>query len=368
MKPERTDGSLTTATDPDVPPRTMRSQRHPRLTAVDLFSGCGGMSLGLSKAGFEVLGAVEIDQLAVDTYQSNHSGTHVWHTDIRNLSALSVKRKLGLRKGDLDLLAGCPPCQGFSTVRTLNGSRRICDQRNDLLNDFLRLVTEIMPKAVLLENVPGLATSYRLPNFLRDLRKLGYSASQHILDAANYGVPQRRRRLIVLASRYECIPLPRKAREIRTVRHAIGELKRPGKSGDRLHDLPERRAPHVRALISLIPKNGGSRIDLGDDAQLRCHAECDGFYDIYGRMKWNEVAPTITSGCVNPSKGRFLHPTQNRSITLREAALIQSFPKSYKFSLDKGKFATAAMIGNALPPEFVRRHAAAIHRHLAEQA
>ena len=120
-----------------------------------------------------------------------------------------------------------------------------------------------------------------------------------------------------------------------------------------------------RTLIRLIPKDGGSRLDLGRQRQLGCHRRCDGFKDVYGRMAWDDVSPTVTGGCVNPSKGRFLHPTKNRCVTLREAALLQSFPPTYRFSLRRGKFPAAQMIGNALPPEFIRRHAKQVGKHLA---
>jgi DNA (cytosine-5)-methyltransferase 1 len=149
-----------------------------------------------------------------------------------------------------------------------------------------------------------------------------------------------------------------------TVREAIGQLPPPGDTGDKLHDFPESRSDKVAALIAMIPKNGGSRQQLGKDHQLECHRKCDGFKDVYGRMAWNDVAPTITSGCVNPSKGRFLHPVQNRTITLREAALLQSFPRNYQFSLARGKFPAALMIGNAFPPLFVKSHAEQVRLHI----
>jgi DNA (cytosine-5)-methyltransferase 1 len=120
------------------------------------------------------------------------------------------------------------------------------------------------------------------------------------------------------------------------------------------------RAPHIEKLIKAIPKDGGSRTDLGEEWQLECHKKSDGFKDVYGRMAWDSLSPTITGGCVNPSKGRFLHPTENRAITLREAALLQTFPKNYRFPLSRGKFPAALLIGNALPPEFIRRHAEAL--------
>ena len=137
-----------------------------------------------------------------------------------------------------------------------------------------------------------------------------------------------------------------------------------GSTGDVLHEAPERRTRRIAAMIRLVPPDGGSRLDLGEEHQLDCHARTDGFKDIYGRMAWDNVSPTITGGCINPSKGRFLHPEEHRAITLREAAVLQSFPPDYQLSLQKGRYAAAELIGNALPPEFVRRHALALRRHI----
>jgi site-specific DNA-cytosine methylase len=157
------------------------------------------------------------------------------------------------------------------------------------------------------------------------------------------------------------------AAECRTVRAAIGKLAQPGRGRDALHNLPRlTRKSHVQALIADIPKNGGSRTQLANERQLACHLKSTGFKDIYGRMAWDDVAPTITGGCFNPSKGRFLHPDEDRAITMREAALLQSFPKTYSFPLNYGKVALAMMIGNALPPEFIRRHALAVAASLEE--
>jgi DNA (cytosine-5)-methyltransferase 1 len=152
-----------------------------------------------------------------------------------------------------------------------------------------------------------------------------------------------------------------------TVKDAIGTMLPAGKSGDALHDLPEIRTPDVMARIKKIPKNGGSRSDLKKSDQLPCHKRCRGFNDIYGRMSWDAVSPTITGGCVNPSKGRFLHPEEDRAITLREAAILQTFPKDYRFHLEGGKGAVATQIGNALPPEFIRRHALQIKTYLTRK-
>jgi len=325
--------------------------------AIDLFCGCGGLTLGLKQAGFEVIGAVDNDHLAVETYKANHNEVEVWEKDIKSLTVEEVMKKLGLKKGELDLLAGCPPCQGFSTMRTLNGGKRIRDSRNKLIEDFQRFVEELLPKAVMMENVPGLRKNKRFKSLCRILKKLGYKVNHDVLNSADYAVPQRRRRLILLAGRDGEIGFAKKARCKRTVFDAIGVLQPSGESGDKLHDLTERRSKKVVELIKKIPKDGGSRKDLGKRRQLKCHKKCDGFKDVYGRMAWDKVAPTITSGCTNPSKGRFLHPEEDRAITLREAALIQSFPKWYHFNVNVGKGRLAELIGNALPPEFIRRHA-----------
>lgn len=337
----------------------------PAPIAVDLFSGCGGLTLGLRRAGFHVVGAVEIDELAVETYRSNHPRVAVWPMDIRRLSARCLLKSLGLMPGELDLLAGCPPCEGFSSMRTLNGGQRVRDDRNDLIFEFLRFVRVLRPKAIMLENVPGLQKNRRFAQFRKALARLGYAADNFaVLDASKYGVGQRRRRLILMAGRGGQIQFAPECKHTITVKQVIGSLPKAGKSGDPLHDMPEHRAPRVMEMIRQIPRDGGSRKDLGRHRQLRCHRKFDGFNDVYGRMKWAKPSPTITGGCVNPSKGRFLHPTQHRTVTLREAAMLQSFPRTYRFSLRRGKFPAAEMIGNALPPEFIRRHARQVYRFL----
>ena len=344
--------------------RSVKMGRPRKLLAIDLFSGCGGMTLGLKQAGFRVIGAVDIDPLSVETYRKNHRGVRVWETDIRTLAASHVKKALGIRKGDLALLAGCPPCQGFSSMRTMNGGRRIRDPQNELVFEFLRFVEELRPKAVMMENVPGLARDWRMQHLVKRLTAMGYECNHSVLNAADYGVPQRRRRVILLASLTGKIEFaPRDTNQV-SVRDAIDDLSPAGRSGDPLHDLPEARSNRIKQLIRKIPCNGGSRMALGERQQLRCHKDFGGFKDVYGRMSWDDVAPTITGGCVNPSKGRFLHPAYNRAITLREAALLQTFPRDYHISLKRGKHSAASLIGNALPPEFIRRHAVEVVKHM----
>lgn len=337
-------------------------------TAIDLFSGCGGLTQGLRDAGFAVGAAIEIDALAAETYAANHPDVKLFNADIRGIPASEVMKACGLAKGELDLLAGCPPCQGFSRIRLNNKKERMDDPRNRLIDEVLRLIGELQPKVVMLENVPNLARYTRYLNFKRELRKLGYDVVDKVLDVADFGVPQRRKRLVVLASRLGQISHPLPVDERKTVRDAIARLPANILKSDPLHNLDEKRSDRVRRLIQAIPKDGGSRTALSAGLILKCHEEQDGFYDVYGRMKWDDVAPTITGGCINPSKGRFLHPTEDRAITLREAAILQSFPPGYVFSLRRGKYAAAEMIGNALPPLFSRTQAEIIKRHLVERS
>lgn len=329
--------------------------------AVDLFCGAGGMTQGLKNAGFSVIGAVEIEPVACETYRMNHSETTVVTDDIRKIDCSDFMQRLNLKQGELDLLAGCPPCQGFSSMRTKNGAHKIEDQRNDLVFEFVRFTKELLPKYVLMENVPGLAKDNRIKEVLKILESLGYYINKdtvQVINAADYGVPQRRRRMILCASRVQDFTLNHTAFSKKTVRDAIENLPKPGFSGDPLHDILEKRQDKTVEMIKLIPKDGGSRSDLPVGYHLPCHIrnpKC--FKDVYGRMKWDTVSPTITGGCINPSKGRFLHPEQDRAITLREAALLQTFPGDYKFSFKKGRDGVALMIGNALPPLFIQRHA-----------
>lgn len=337
-------------------------------TAIDLFCGAGGLSVGLQQAGFDVVAGVEINPLAVETYRMNHGDHVVYDSDIKTLNPEDIMEKLGLVAGELDLLAGCPPCQGFSTHRTRNRTSSVDDERNDLVFEYLRFVEAMRPKTVMMENVPGLAKDVRIEQVKAKLSELGYQVNENtvlVKNAADYGVPQRRRRMILLASRFGFIEHPPVVEVRRTVSDAIGHMCLPGESSDVLHNSSSDRTERIKKLISLIPKNGGSRKDLPKEYWLPCHIRSpNSYHDVYGRMAWEDVSPTITSGCVNPSKGRFLHPEENRAITLREAALLQSFPDDYKFSLANGKYAVALMIGNALPPEFIRRHAEEIYNHL----
>ena len=341
----------------------MVGRRDRRLTAIDLFCGAGGLTLGLKQAGFDVLAGVESEGAPANTYRMNHSETtECIQDDIRKVSADMLLETLGLCRGELDLLAGCPPCQGFSTLRTNKKAPAVEDHRNDLLFEFSRMVEGLSPRAIMMENVPSLASDERMDVFVKRIKELGYRVCRRdvrVIDAADYGVPQRRRRMIFLASKTGQIEDAEKTEPL-TVRQCLEEagLKPVGQANDPLHDHQPKRSARVRDIIANIPKNGGSRTSLPAHLTLECHKKFPaGFRDVYGRMAWGKVAPTMTGGCDNPSKGRYLHPEEDRAISLREAALFQTFPADYEFDLSEGRTKVALMIGNALPPEFIRRHA-----------
>jgi len=347
-----------------------KPSEHRTLTAVDLFSGAGGLTLGLKQAGFKVLAGIEIERIPAATYTLNHPEIQCFHKDIRKVGAVELLNAIGLKRGELDLLAGCPPCQGFSTLRTRKKSNAVSDDRNDLLFEFLRIVEAISPRSIMMENVPALAQDNRMKMFLKRLSVLGYKVGRknvRVEDASEYGVPQRRYRMILLASKTRQVEQAEKS-EATTVRKCLEAVRLApvGETGDPLHDHVPNRAAHVVEIIRNIPKDGGSRTSLPEHLVLECHKKRNsGFRDVYGRMSWDKVSPTMTGGCGNPSKGRFLHPEEDRAISLREAALFQTFPPDYQFDLTEGRGKVALMIGNALPPEFIRRHAVQISKSLS---
>jgi DNA (cytosine-5)-methyltransferase 1 len=346
-------------------------------TAIDLFSGAGGTSYGLLAAGFEVRAAVDNDEAASVSYERN-IGLKPIVDDIRNVSGRRLLRRAGLRRGECLLLVACAPCQGFSPQgRAAGGTDPTADKRNLLIFDVVRLVGEIWPAYLLLENVPGLARGVGRPIFdqiKEQLRALTYEVSDEgILEAADYGVPQRRERLIALVRRSDMpeVKLPQpshcdatKKERIRknghlvswrTVREAIGNLQRleAGEQdpNDPLHSA-SRHTDEVQRRIAAIRKDGGSRTDLPQELVLSCHHEHTGHRDVYGRMWWRRPAPTLTGGCIKPSKGRFIHPYRDRGITPREAALLQDFPPRATFYGTRDEI--AAQIGNAVPPALGR--------------
>jgi DNA (cytosine-5)-methyltransferase 1 len=334
---------------------------------IDLFAGCGGGSIGFRQAGFTPVAAIEIDKDASDAYQAN-VGIAPITRNIRRVSGEELLTAAGLDAGDCTLLSGCPPCQSFTNLRKASLSTGKDRRRNTLYEDYLRLVAAVQPRHIAFENVPGmLSTRWRrhFDALLEGLNDLGYDSTWSIVDAADYGVPQRRKRILVIASRLTEPALPpqthfaeptdRRRRRHTTVRSAIGHLPRL-ESGeyDPDDEYHEARVHSDLALARLraIPE-GGARGDLPPRLQLECHKGHNGHHDIYGRMWWDRPAPTLTSGCTNVTRGRFAHPDQDRAITLREAMLLQTFPRRTVVTGTGEQM--ALQVGNAIPPLLARR-------------
>lgn len=355
--------------------------------AIDIFSGCGGVSCGLSLAGFKVKSAVEIEKHAVDTYLSYGplNKVNVLNEDICNLSGEQILKAAKIKKDDIYLFAGCPPCQNFSRQNPLNKNKSEAE-RKKLLFEFLRIIEEIMPPFILMENVPGIKTDFNnaiLSEFLQRLKK-HYYVRENVLNAANYGVPQARKRFVLHAVRNDIneelksvgflFDLPKATHDKKgnnglqkwkTVREAIDDL--PAiKAGEEYKDdgkIHNHKCARLSAKnlkrIKAIRKNGGSRNGLPKSLVLDCHKKKDkdgnvflGHGDVYGIMDPDKPAPTITGGCLCYSKGRYGHYSQNRAISIREAARLQTFPDDFIFS--NSLTDSALQIGNAVPIDLVK--------------
>lgn len=303
-------------------------------------------------AGFSVLAAVENDSNAAATHAKNHPTSQLWETDIRALPATRMRQQLNLAPGELTLLKTCPPCQGFSSLASGKG---LTDQeRNDLVVHTVRFVRAFMPKSVLLENVPGLGKDARLQYVRESLSGLGYASMVYQFEASEYAVPQRRRRLIMLAVRGKRAELPKDIADVvpdfqgaMTVREAFQGLRASRREDDPL-GRSRKSSDKVLRRIEAIPIGGG-RFDLPEEHQLDCHKRLGrkNATASYGRIKWDSPSPTMTTRCTTPACGTFVHPEEHRGITLREAATLQTFPHDYDFQGDYGSI--ERQIGNAVP-------------------
>jgi DNA (cytosine-5)-methyltransferase 1 len=328
-----------------------------RPVVIDLFAGCGGGSMGFVRRGFRIGAAVEIDRDAAEAYFLNTRVRPI-RRNVKWVTGPQLLKRAGLREGECTLLFGCPPCQGFSIMR--QGSEQIPADviRNELPKEYIRLVRSIRPRHIAFENVPGMMKGKWLPHFellLKCLEAAGYACVWDVVDAVDYGVPQYRKRLLLIGSKVAnpILPTPThgpgRPQQHRTVRDAIGNLLTL-KSGEYDEDDPLHTARCHSDLalrrLGALPE-GGSRRDLPKDLQLECHKGHTGHNDVYGRMSWNRPAPTLTSGCTNVTRGRFGHPKQTRAITLREAMLLQTFPPEATLVGTEG--AMALQVGNAIP-------------------
>lgn len=322
--------------------------------------------MGFVKAGFQIATAVDLDADACAIYEDN-LGVAPIVGNLRDVSGAEILRHAGLRRGELPLLVGCPPCQGFSTLRRTRLRKGQRDARKSLLRVFGERVEEMLPKTVVLENVAGLVLGRNrrfFRAFLNHVCRLGYSCEYAVVDAVDYGAPQHRRRLVLIGTRGNRPSLPQPSHSRggkdgklpwKTVKEAIRDLP-PLRAGQRSSGLSLHEATahseSVLRIIRHIPRDGGGRRSLPRNLWLPCHRKLKrrgkkGAESIYGRMRWDAPSPTITTRSQAPSCGRFVHPTQHRGITLREAARLQSIPDEYR--IDGSKEQVARWIGNAMP-------------------
>jgi DNA (cytosine-5)-methyltransferase 1 len=322
---------------------------------VDLFCGAGGLASGLRKAGVSIAAGIDLDPTSEYPFTWNNRAPFI-RADIRDLKAKDLQK---LYPADsIRLLAGCAPCRPFSPFR--HGTNTTKDKEWGLLGEFSRLAAELRPELVTMENVPELASKDIFRRFVERLKLLGYEVDAKSVYCPKFGVPQHRRRLVLLASRIGPIKVPvghLAPERYRTVRETIGALKKlaagEADPADRLHRARSVNDINLQRLRASRP--GGTWRDWPKELRAKCHRKESGasYQSVYARMTWDEPSPTITTQAYNFGTGRFGHPEQDRSITPREAALLQTFPRHFRFVRPSDELFTAhvgRLIGNAVPP------------------
>jgi DNA (cytosine-5)-methyltransferase 1 len=358
------------------------SAKLPPIAAVDLFCGAGGKTHGFLKAKIPVVAGVDTDPTCAFAFEANNDGAKFHCKSVDELTPEEVNS--WYPPGAVRVLIGCAPCQPFSTYSYRYrdaGSRRRGDSRWGLLGSFSGLVRELLPEIVTAENVPelGLHNHKVYLNFISELKDLGYEVTSSVVKCADYGVPQTRERLVVLASKLgpiSLIPPTHSPKTYVTVRQQIGNLPPITAGGEPPANDPLHRSSRLSPLnlrrIRATPEGGGWQ-DWPSYLRLACHKKESGktYPSVYGRMCWDDLAPTITTQCFGLGNGRFGHPEQDRAISLREAALLQTFPRHYKF-VAPGKTViykhVGRHIGNAVPVELGAAIARSIIQHLQQVA
>ena len=347
-----------------------------KFKAIDLFCGAGGLSTGLKKSGFRLCLGVDIDEKALKTYKCNLKRTKVLKEDIKKVTGERITELTGINRRDNFLLAGCPPCQGFSSL----GKRDANDEKNELVYEYIRIINELEPSFILMENVPGMSTGVGKEIFKNVVKELeeNYHVEYATLNAADFGVPQIRKRLVLHGIRndvYDNLGLDKEKQKILpksthskekkkgyrkwvTVRKAIFDLPILG-AGESYDDgiIKNHKARSLSETnierLQEIRLHGGNREMMSEELQLECHKKENVSYtDTYGIIDPDKPAPTITSGCTIISKGRYCHPTQNRGLSIREAARLQSFDDKFEFQGNMGEM--SLQIGNAVPPKLAQ--------------
>lgn len=346
---------------------------NPTIAAVDLFCGIGGLTCGLRQAGITVHAGFDMDDSCAFAYEENNAESRFFRKDISKMSADDIRPHFP-KAADFTALVGCAPCQPFSMLRENRRQKDGADLRWTLLNDFAKLIGQTMPDVVSMENVPGLQHQPVYDKFMRALREYGYQSSGKVINCADYGVPQKRKRLVVLASRHGNIKMlpPSPKVKIGTVGGTIDIMHGKTKKDDPAHicyNLSEKNRHRIRASIP-----GGSWRDWDSEMVSPCHGKRGhNFPSPYGRMHPDMPSPTITTQFCFYSCGRFGHPEENRAVTIREGALLQSFPRRYALFDERGHVRPqitrlARHIGNAVPPKLGRAIGKSIIHHLRKTA
>jgi DNA (cytosine-5)-methyltransferase 1 len=345
------------------------------LKAIDFFCCAGGMTEGFENAGISVIAGIDIDPDCKETYEKNHPNSKFLLKDIKKLKTNYFLKEMSIQKNDDSLIMiGCSPCQHWTKINT---EKEKSELSKNLLLDFTRFVKYYKPGYVVIENVPGIELNPEdsgLQKFLSFLKRNNYKFTKEIIDMSKYGIPQKRIRFVLLATRNKIdIFLPNKKNVTNTLKDIIkklpviraGSINKKNKlhRSMKLSDINKKR-------LKLTPKNGGTRSAWKDDPELQIEAykgKDNIFRDVYGRMKWDAPASTITTRFNSISNGRFGHPSQNRAISLLEGVLLQTFKKSYSF-FGKSDSIIAKQIGNAVPPLFAKHLAKSIKSHYAHIA
>lgn len=345
----------------------------PSVAGVDLFCGVGGLTHGLIKSGITIRAGVDLDLSCKYAYEVNNNAEFVG-ADITQVTGQEIKKYW--KDGEIKVLVGCAPCQPFSTHSNKVKGKEQGNKWN-LLNEFIRLVEETTPDIISMENVTNLSNKQVFKDFVSNLENLDYKVKYKNVYCPDYGIPQKRRRLVLLASRFgsiDLIPPTYKKTNYKTVRDAIAHLE-PIKSGekskkDKLHFTTKLTNLNLKRMEASVPN--GTWEDWDETLRLECHKKESGktYKSVYGRMSWDEPSPTITTQFYNYGTGRFGHPEQDRALTIREASILQSFPAKYKF-VDKGDEALLTRIGthigNAVPVDLGFAIGKSIIKHLTEQ-
>ncbi len=337
---------------------------------IDLFCGVGGLTCGLEKAGLNVVAGYDLDATCEYAYNHNNNAKFI-NNDIKDVSGKEIKKIL--QGYDIKILAGCAPCQPFSRHQKDKYNRK---KHKDwkLLYQFARLVEEVKPQIVSMENVPELVKEQVFMDFINILEEQNYNITYKIVNAADYGIPQRRKRLLLLASSEKQIKLiePTHKKAV-TVREVIAGLSQVGagepNNTDKLHVASSLSKKNLERIRHSIP--GGTWKNWPEELILNCHRKKSGqsYSSVYGRMSWDDVAPTITTQFIGYGTGRFGHPEQDRALTLREGAMLQTFPVDYSFIQEGEKVVLkniARHIGNAVPPRLGEIVGLSIIEHYAK--